>query len=404
MTSKTQPQIVLTYEGVNHSHTLRVIRQAIFWISLPFGFLGFALPVYGIEIGAGAVQIGLFFSVFFMMTVLFRPLVGAGLDRFGRRPFFIAGLFGYTLSMFAFAYSDQVWGLVLARGLQGLAASFLWLATQAITSDVAERSERGKTFGSVDQSNSQGAIVGSVIGFSLLSTLSLETGWRALFIGYGLVGLWAAFMAWQRLQETQPEEKDEISQSISWSPSWILLLLVSAITAAAWTMVSPILILYLQNKFGLDVDLLALAYLPSALIWAFLPSRMGRLADRVGRKPMMVMGTGMAALTSLLIPHLASLVGLAIIWAIQALCFAAGDPAEQALVADLAGGSQRGRAYGLYATAAGIGASIGPLVGGWLYQNLGTGAPFYANGVVLFISTLLLAGFLKIPRTAVDQP
>ena len=81
---------------------LRTIRQSIFWISLPFGILGFVLPIYGKEIGAGALQIGLFFSVFFFMTVILRPLVGGWLDRFGRRAFFIAGLAGYTLSMFGF--------------------------------------------------------------------------------------------------------------------------------------------------------------------------------------------------------------------------------------------------------------------------------------------------------------
>ena len=67
---------------------------------------------------------------------------------------------------------------------------------------------------------------------------------------------------------------------------------------------------------------------------------------------------------------LGSLAALAVLWAAQALCYAAGDPAEQALVADLTGGDQRGRAYGLYAMAAGLGAALGPLAGGWLYENI----------------------------------
>ena len=96
-----------TQRVTQNSHILASLRQALFWISLPSGILSFVLPVYGSEIGAGALQIGLFFSIFFLMTVLLRPLVGAGLDRFGRRPFFIAGLLGYALSMFAFAYSSE---------------------------------------------------------------------------------------------------------------------------------------------------------------------------------------------------------------------------------------------------------------------------------------------------------
>jgi MFS family permease len=111
----------------------------------------------------------------------------------------------------------------------------------------------------------------------------------------------------------------------------------------------------------------------------------------------MVLGTAAAAITSFLIPGLTSLWGLAVLWAFQALCYAAGDPAEQALIADLTGGDQRGRAYGLYAMAAGLGATIGPLVGGWLYETTGPQAPFIANGVVLAGCTLVLWALLQVP-------
>ena len=73
------------------SDTLGALRQAIFMLSLPFGILSFALPIYGKEIGADAVQIGLFLSAFSLMTVLLRPIVGAGLDRYGRLDFLRVG-------------------------------------------------------------------------------------------------------------------------------------------------------------------------------------------------------------------------------------------------------------------------------------------------------------------------
>jgi MFS transporter, DHA1 family, multidrug resistance protein len=74
--------------------TLAVLRRAIFLISMPFFILGLMLPVYGKEIGASVVEIGLFFSAFSLVTVVLRTLVGWGLDRFGRRGFFLAGLAG----------------------------------------------------------------------------------------------------------------------------------------------------------------------------------------------------------------------------------------------------------------------------------------------------------------------
>jgi MFS family permease len=170
---------------------------------------------------------------------------------------------------------------------------------------------------------------------------------------------------------------------------------------SGWAMLEPVMMIFLQEKFTEEVSILALAFLPAGLVWALLSSRLGQLADRFGRKPLMVLGMATAAMTSFLIPGLGSLVLLAGLWALQALCFAAGDPAEQALVADLTGGDQRGRAYGYYAMAAGIGATFGPLVGGWLYQSVGPTVPFYANGLALGLCTLVLIIFLQEPARLV---
>jgi MFS family permease len=91
-------------------------------------------------------------------------------------------------------------------------------------------------------------------------------------------------------------------------------------------------------------------------------------------------------------------VSSALLWAFQAVCYAAGDPAEQALVSDLTGMNQRGRAYGLYVMSVNLGVTLGPLGGAWLYQYYGAAMPFYANGVILGFCALVLLIFLKIPN------
>ena len=380
------------------------IRSTIFLIALPFGILEFVLPIYGKSIGAGAVQIGLFFSVFSLMTVLLRPLIGAGLDHYGRRVFYIAGLAGYALTMLAFAFSDQVWGILLARTLQGVASAFLWLSAQAITADLAADSQRGRSFGGIEQSANQGALLGTTFGMFVIIWIGIEKSWQPLFLLYSALALVSVLLALLRLKESLPARTTRNQSRIVWSRPWILLLLVTVVTAASWTMVSPILMIYLQDKLHTGVDELALAFLPAALVWALLPTRLGRLADRFGRKPLMLFGLLVAAVTSFLIPGLSSLLGLTVLWAVQALSYAAGDPAEQALVADLTGGEQRGRGFGLYAMSAGIGATLGPFVGGWLYQEVDPGAPFFANGLILLANFFILWIFLQLPaRTTEDD-
>jgi DHA1 family multidrug resistance protein-like MFS transporter len=393
--------------AISESRTIKNIESVFFFLSLPFFIMGLLLPVYGKELGATAFEIGLIFSAFSVMTILIRPLVGWALDRFGRRPFYVIGMLGYALTMVAFAYSDQVWGMLVARLLQGASSAFAWLSASAIIADITGPENRARYFGRLSQASSRGSILGAFVVFSMYSGgLSLNgqeivlDGWKASFLVFAAGALVAFVIALRGMRETNPGSTRTRSSPIHWSRAWTLLMLVTLVTAAAWAMTSPILILFLQERLNAGIDSIAWAFLPSGIIWALLPAHMGRLADRFGRKPLMVLGLVVSAATMFILPSLTSMLGLAVLWSVLALCFAAGDPAEQALVADLTGGDQRGRAYGLYVMASDIGAALGPLGGGWLYDNLNPSAPFLVNGVILALCALLLLFFLHIPRTA----
>ena len=65
------------------------------------------------------------------------------------------------------------------------------------------------------------------------------------------------------------------------------------------------------------------------------------------------------------------------------------------VVADIAGEDVRGTSYGLYTFAFFLGGVLGPITGGWLYDNFGQASPFYLNSVVLIITALLVTVLLK---------
>jgi MFS transporter, DHA1 family, multidrug resistance protein len=370
------------------------LRWTLLLVSLPFGILNFVLPIYGKEVGASALEIGMLFSAFSLMTVLLRPLIGAGLDRFGRRWFFIAGLAGYGLTMLGFAHAASIPGLVAARLLQGAASSLLWLAISALVADISSADERARSFGSVTQVTNQGAILGTFLGIWALMQLGLEAGWGPLFYGFAAAGFLAALLAWRYMPETMHEKAaDRAAEPLRALPNQralVALLVVTVITSASSAMVAPILMVFLQEKFKAGVSELAWAFFPAAVIWSVLPTRMGGLADRFGKRTIMVIALAAASIVALLIPVAGSLLFLTVLWSAEAVCFSASDPASQALIADLSGNDQRGRAYGLFALAGGIGAVVGPLAGGWLYDSISQSAPFIANGIVLTLSAFIL--------------
>jgi len=387
------------------SRTLNMLWRAVFWVSFPFGILSFVLPIYGKELGATALEVGGFFSAISFVPVIVRPFLGRALDRWGRRPFLLLGLLGYVVAMVAFCLADTVWLLTVARFIQGLGQAFLWLSAYAIVADLAAETGRGHDFGVIDEATNRGAIIGTTAGFFAIFALeSADLGWRQiwfwLFAAYTIPALLALWIGWRDVQETRPQATTQPIESRPVSGQLLALMIIVFVTGASTAMVWPLLMVFLQDALGAEVWELSLAYLPAALISAFLPSHMGRVADWLGRKTPMIAGLLVGALASALIPHLRSIVPLIILWAVESLGYTASVPAERAFVADIAGEDTRGASYGLYTFAYFLGAALGPLAGGWLYDNLGHAMPFYLNTVVLIVGALLVAAVLRESRVS----
>ncbi len=383
--------------------TLEMLWRAMFWVSFPFGILSFVLPIYGKELGATALQVGGFFSALSLVPVVVRPFLGRVLDRWGRRPFLLLGLIGYVVAIVMFCLADTVWLLTVARFVQGLGQAFLWISAYTIVADVAAETGRGRDFGSIDEAVNRGAIIGTIAGFMVVFSLQdSDMGWKQiwvwLFAAYTIPALLALWSGWRGVPETRPQTVTQAVESRPISKQLLALMGIVFVTGASTSMVWPLLMIFLQDALGADVEVLGWAYLPAALITAFLPSRMGRIADRFGRKKPMIAGLLIGALASALIPHLRSIVPLIALWAIESLGYTASTPAQRAFVADIAGEDTRGTSYGLYTFAYFLGATVGPLAGGWLYDNLGHAMPFYLNTVVLLVGALLVAVVLHESR------
>lgn len=385
------------------ARTLPSLWWSMFLISLPFGILSFVMPIYGKELGASAVEIGGLFSALAFVPVIVRPFLGRALDRWGRRPFLLLGLGGYVAAMIVFCLSNTIWLLTSARLVQGLGQAFLWLAAMTIVADVASAAGRGRDFGHIDEAINRGALIGTTAGFFAIFTLAgfelkLMQAWFWLFLAYTIPALIAFAIAWRGIGETRPAATHAPVDKRPFSRQLLALMGIVFATGASSAMVWPLLMIFLQDHLHADVRTLGLAYLPAAIISSFLPSHLGRIADRWGRKLPMIGGLIVGAVASALIPSLGSLVALALLWAVESASYAASMPAERAFVADIAGEDVRGSSYGLYTFAYFLGAAVGPLAGGWLYDSISPATPFYLNTIVLLIGAVLVAAVLRETR------
>jgi DHA1 family multidrug resistance protein-like MFS transporter len=373
----------------------KVLYRPLFFWSLPFTFLYFGLPIYSKELGASALEIGGLFSTFTATTIVLRPLVGWALDRLGRKQFFIIALGIYALAMVAFAFAISLPGLYAARFLQGTGSSFLWISVYTIVADLAQPQARGRALGRIDQVTAQGGLVGIFAGFIILSLLDSQAGWQITFLGFAAMTVIGMGLAWKQVPETRPRVQPETRIRYRPSRRMLALLLVVLITGASEAMIGPIYLIFLQDKFTTNIETLAWAFFPAGIAMATLAGRLGALSDRFGRLPMMVLGLAGSGLFSLLLPEFSALIWLAVSYTLLSVVWMISEPAETALVADLTGSQQRGLSYGLYDLIGGLGAVIGPLIGGVLYDQIGQSSPFYLNGAILLLSALWVALFLR---------
>ncbi|MGH9748593.1 MAG: MFS transporter [Candidatus Polarisedimenticolia bacterium] len=124
----------------------------------------------------------------------------------------------------------------------------------------------------------------------------------------------------------------------------------------------------------------------------------GRLSDRIGRKPVLLLGL-MGNAAGLLL--FAAAPGLPLLYAargLSGLMSSAALPTAMAYVADLTDESGRGRGMGLMGAAMGLGFIFGPAIGG-LLSRFGHAVPFLVAGA-LNAATCLLAALLLVESLA----
>jgi EmrB/QacA subfamily drug resistance transporter len=129
----------------------------------------------------------------------------------------------------------------------------------------------------------------------------------------------------------------------------------------------------------------------------------GALGDRFGRRRLFIIGVaifGAGSAGCALVHSTGPLIGAR---AVMGLGAAFLMPATLSLIVSTFSGHNRARAIGIWAGVGGIGASAGPLLGGWLLQHFWWGSVFLINVPVAVLA--LLGGIFAVTESrAVNRP
>ena len=176
-------------------------------------------------------------------------------------------------------------------------------------------------------------------------------------------------------------------------------------------LVYPFATIHFHLEVGIALSLVGLGLLVRNVATAVATTVGGYLADRIGRKPVMVTAMAGNAVTLAgyaFVPAIAAAVGplepAGAFIGVSALSGATNGlytPAGQAYVADLTDGARRDRAYSLLKVGNNVGFGMGFVVGGLLYEWVEV-AVFVADGVTSGLVALVLLWL--VPRIHDGQP
>lgn len=380
MTAKTQKIAVPSMP-----REVWVMVSASFVIALGYGVVAPALPEFAHSFGVGVTAASAIVSAFAIMRLVFAPSTGRLVNRFGERPMYLLGLFIVALSTLASAFAQSYWQLMLFRGLGGVGSVMFSVSAMGLMIRISPPAIRGRVSGLYSSSFVLGSITGPLLGGALVGF-----GLRVPFVVYAVALFGAIAVVHLQLRDSALATIDD-STTVAAMPLASALRVgayrSAVLTAAIFGWVYAMRVSLVPLYFALvlhqkpAVAGLALATYACGDVLAMIPA--GRMSDRIGRRPLIIVGMIILALATLALA-LTHSVGLAF-----ASTLVAGvgtgmvSPSQQAALADIMFGHGRGGPVLVtYQMSQDMGTVVGPIAGGFIAQQWGFPTAFTVTTIL----------------------
>jgi MFS family permease len=169
-----------------------------------------------------------------------------------------------------------------------------------------------------------------------------------------------------------------------------LVCLSSLLFFASFNMIIPELPDYLTSLGGEDYKglIISLFTLTAMVSRPF----SGKLADKVGRIPVMIIGTSVCFVMSMIYPVITTVSGFLLLRLVHGFSTGFTPTGLTAYLADIIPPEKRGEAMGLLGTAGSVGMAVGPALGGAVANNFSLDVMFYSSSFLAIVSIVILMG------------
>ncbi|MGH8434122.1 MAG: MFS transporter [Pseudomonas sp.] len=338
------------------------------------------LATYGMDLaGATPALIGLAIGAYGLTQAFLQIPFGVISDRIGRRPVIYVGLLIFAAGSVLAANADSIWGVIAGRVLQGAGA--ISAAVMALLSDLTREQHRTKAMATIGMSIGLSFAVAMVVGPLLtrsfgLSGLFLATAGMAL-LGIAIVA-WLVPRSGGPLHHRESEVAREALGATLRHPDLLRLDLGIFVLHAILMASFVALPLALVREAGLPKEQHWWVYLTALLVsfFAMIPFII------YGEKKRQMKRVLLGAVAVLLLCELFfwqfghSLRALVLGTVVFFTAFNLLEASLPSLISKVSPAGGKGTAMGVYSTSQFLGAALGGILGGWLFQHGGLGIVF----------------------------
>lgn len=340
------------------------------------------LALFAEHLGAGPERIGLIVSVSTLTGVLLKLPSGALSDIYGRRFLLRIGVVAFGLPPFLYLFITDLNSLTALRFVHGLATAIFAPSALATVAELY-RERRGAALGTYTACTQSGALLGPFIG----GYLAHVAGFDFAFVTAGVCGCIAIVLFYSLHLDVATPRVHQIGMRPLLAEMWkgfaIVArnrkVLITSATDGAKMIANGALMAFLP-LYGLTVGLnpgeVGLLFSVQAGTSFFSKPIMGRVSDRVGRQPLIIIGLLICAATFVCMPHVSIFAVLLLLSAGFGFGEAVVSSSSSAFVADSSEFKTLGAGMGMQGTIGDIGHASGPLLAGILIANMSYAGAF----------------------------
>ena len=307
-------------------------------------------------------------------------------DRTRKRKIFIwTGYLCGGVSRLGYAFS-KAWEHIIPFRVLDRAGKMRGAPRDAIIADLSTRENRGSNFGLLRAMDNLGAVVGVIVTILLFGIL----GYTNLFLLAAIPSFIAVALIITLVRERKVE-KARLFKGISFRDldgNFRLFFLLSGIFALGSFSFSFLLIY--AKEFGFGVTFIPVLYLLFTVVAFLFSLPFGKMADRVGRKPVIMAAFAFWGLLLLTFIFVQTTLAAVLVFVLFGLHKGALEPVQKAFVSELSPERYRASTLGGFQMVVGLAALPASLIAGLLWDQVGILVPLYFSLALTAIALFLM--------------